>query len=103
MPSSGDATYNAALEAIKAMKQKQQAALVKDKVTFAGQTYAIERNATNKDFKKQEMIDKKRLGGQCDALDDLVGLINDQGKNVNCIEKSKIDWSKYTKEEKLEE
>lgn len=36
-------------------------------------------------------------------MDSLVGLINDQGKNVNCIEKSKIDWTKYTKEEKIEE
>ncbi len=32
-----------------------------------------------------------------------MGLIADQGKNVNCIEKSKIDWGKYTKEEKIEE
>jgi len=35
-------------------------------------------------------------------LDDLVGLINDGGKNVNVVEKSKIDWSKYTKDQKLE-
>lgn len=85
------------------MKEKQAKSLVQDKVTFAGKTYNVERAATDKDAKKQELIDKKRLGGQCDALDQLVGLISDQGKNVNCIEKSKIDWTKYTKEEKLEE
>lgn len=49
------------------------------------------------------MDGKKKLGGQCEALDELVGLINDQGKNVNCIEKSKIDWSNHVKEEKIEE
>ena len=47
-------------------------------------------------------MQKKKLGGQATALDDLVGLINDQGKNINCIEKSKVDWKKYTKEEKLD-
>ena len=100
---SEDPTFNAALEAIRLMKEKQAKSLVQDKVTFAGKTYNVERAATDKDAKKQELIDKKRLGGQCDALDQLVGLISDQGKNVNCIEKSKIDWTKYTKEEKLEE
>jgi len=43
------------------------------------------------------------LGGKCEALDELVGLITAENKNVNCIEKSKIDWGKYTKEEKIEE
>ena len=58
---------------------------------------------TAQDQKKMEVVSKKKLGGQCEALDELVGLINDQGKNVNCIEKSKIDWSKHVKEEKIEE
>ena len=74
---SEDPTFNAALEAIRLMKEKQSKALVSDKVTFAGKTYQVERAATSKDHKKQEMIDKKRLGGQCEALDQLVGLIND--------------------------
>lgn len=85
------------------MKKRQQESLVQDKVTYAGQTYSVERNVTAKDIKKQEIVDKKKLGGQCDALDELVGLISAENKNVNCIEKSKIDWSKHTKEEKLEE
>eukprot|EP00347_Sterkiella_histriomuscorum_P002686 403367195 len=97
-----DEAFNAALEAIRQMKQKQRDLLVQDKVRYAGQTYQVERNATQKDLKQREIQDKKKLGGTCGALDDLVGLINDQGKNVNVVEKSKMDWSKYTKEEKLE-
>eukprot|EP00347_Sterkiella_histriomuscorum_P012360 403368891 len=97
-----DEAFNAALEAIRQMKQKQRDLLVQDKVRYAGQTYQVERNATQKDLKQREIQDKKKLGGTCGALDDLVGLISDQGKNVNVVEKSKMDWSKYTKEEKLE-
>ena len=85
------------------MNKKKLEGTISTKVTFAGQTYSIERNTTQKDVKKQESQDKKKLGGQCDALDDLVGLITAENKNVNCIEKSKIDWGKYTKEEKIEE
>lgn len=48
------------------------------------------------------MNDRKKLGGTCGALDDLVGLINEGGKNVNVVEKSKLDWTSYTKEQKLE-
>ncbi len=41
-------------------------------------------------------MEKKKMG--CAALDDLVGQITDTGKNMNVIQKSKIDWSTYTKE-----
>ena len=85
------------------MKKRQEQAVMQAKVTFAGQSYSVQRNATDKDLKKQETQDKKRLGGQCEALDELVGLISQENKNVNCIEKSKIDWDKHTKEEKIEE
>ncbi len=71
---------------------------VQDKVRYAGQTYAVERDATAKDLKNKEVLDKKKLGGTCGALDDLVGLINEGGKNVNVVEKSKLDWTSYTKE-----
>ena len=29
-------------------------------------------------------------------------MIGDKDKNVSCMDKSKIDWEKYTKEQKLE-
>ena len=47
-------------------------------------------------------MSKKRLGGGCEGLDDLVQMINDKDKNISCIDKSKMDWDQYTKENKLE-
>ena len=47
-------------------------------------------------------IDKKNLGGQNKGLDSLVHMIDNQDKNINCIQKTKIDWDNYTKEQKLE-
>ena len=96
-------TFNAALEAVRLMKKKQQEGLVQDRVMFAGQSYSVERAATGRDLKKQEAQEKRKLGGKCEALDELVGLISAENKNVNCIEKSKIDWDQYAKEEKIEE
>ena len=46
---------------------------------------------------------KKKLGGQAQELDNLVSLIDNKDKNINTIEKTKIDWDKHTKEEKLDE
>ena len=43
------------------------------------------------------MIGKKKLGGACEGLDDLVQMINDKDKSVTCIDKSKMDWDDYTK------
>ena len=38
-----DDTFNAALEAIRLMKKKQQDSVVNTKVNFAGQSYSIQR------------------------------------------------------------
>ena len=37
-----------------------------------------------------------------EGLDALVDIIDNQDKTINTIEKSKLDWDKYTKEKKLE-
>ncbi len=36
------------------------------------------------------------------ALDSLVSQIDSQGKNINAYEKTKMDWDRYTKEQKME-
>ena len=46
-------TFNAAMAAIKAMQEKKEASKVADKVTFAGQSYDIERSKTQKDVRKE--------------------------------------------------
>ena len=47
--------------------------------------------------------DKKKLGGQASELDSLVNMIDNQDKNINALQKTKIDWEKHTKEQKLED
>lgn len=47
--------------------------------------------------------DKKKLGGQATELDSLVNMIDNKDKNINALEKTKIDWDKHTKEQKLED
>ena len=42
--------------------------------------------------------DKKKLGGQASELDSLVNMIDNKDKNINALEKNKIDWDKHTKE-----
>ena len=37
-----------------------------------------------------------------DALDGLVKQIVDKDKNINCMQKTRLDWDKYTHEEKIE-
>jgi hypothetical protein len=37
------------------------------------------------------------------ALDSLVKQIVDKDKNVNCMQKTRMDWDKYTKDENLED
>jgi len=48
-------------------------------------------------------LEKKRLGGKASELDSLVNMIDGKDKNVNVFEKTKIDWDKHTKDEKLED
>jgi len=36
------------------------------------------------------------------ALDNLVAQIEGEGKNINAVQKSKLDWEKYAKENKIE-
>ena len=45
---------------------------------------------------------KNKLGGACQGLDALVSVIDSKDKNVSSLDKSKLDWDKYTKEQKLE-
>jgi len=52
--------------------------------------------------KKDQITDKRKLGGACEGLDELVKMIGDKDKNVNCMQKTRIDWDKHTKEENLE-
>ena len=46
--------------------------------------------------------DKKKLGGQATELDSLVNMIDNKDKNINALQKTKIDWDKHTKEQKME-
>ena len=41
-------------------------------------------------------MSKTKLGGACGALDQIVATIDEKEKNVSSIEKSKLDWDKYT-------
>ena len=90
------------MAAIKAMQDKKLNAKVADKVTFAGQSYQLERAKTNQDVKKQQTVAKNKLGGSCEGLDALVTMIGDKDKNVTTMTKTKIDWDKHTKEQGLE-
>lgn len=45
---------------------------------------------------------KNKLGGACGGLDAIVSIIGEKEKNVTSIEKSKLDWDRHTKEQKLE-
>ena len=61
-----------------------------------------EKKDTEKDVRKDQITEKRKLGGACDGLDELVQMIGDKDKNVNCMQKTRIDWDKHTKEENLE-
>ena len=95
-------TFDAALAAIKAIQDKKNGKTMEQKVKFAGQTFSVEREKTVTDLRKEQQLDKKRLGGGCEGLDNLVQMINDKDKNVTCMDKSKMDWDDYTKKNKLE-
>ena len=90
------------MAAIKAMQAQKEKSKVAEKVTFAGQAYDIERSKTEKDVRKEQTIAKNKLGGSCGGLDAIVQQIGDKDKIVTSITKSKIDWDKHTKEQKLE-
>ena len=49
-------------------------------------------------MKKMMQTNKKKLGGQASELDSLVNMIDNKDKNINALEKTKIDWEKHTKE-----
>ena len=100
--SSDKETYNAAMAAILAMQKKKTEAKKEEKIQFAGKSYSIEREKTTMDVKRESQMSKKKLGGACEGLDDLVQMINDKDKNVTCMDKTKLDWDEYTKENKLE-
>ena len=72
-------------------------------VKFAGATYTVDQRVTATDLKKFATQDKKKLGGQASELDSLVNMIDNKDKNINALTKTKIDWDKHTKEQKLED
>ena len=47
-------------------------------------------------------MEKNKLGGQASELDTLVNMIDNKDKNINALQKTKVDWDKFTKEEKLD-
>ena len=97
-----DDAYAAAMAAVNAMESKKNGSTVETKVKFAGQAYTVERAKTQNDIKQEQRLAKNRLGGACGGLDEIMGVIGEKDKNVSCIDKSKLDWDKYTKDEKLE-
>ena len=48
-------------------------------------------------MKQEQRAAKKYLGGGHGALDAIVGVIDEKEKNVSSLDKSKLDWDKYTK------
>ena len=75
-----------AMEAVKRMKNRSQKQTKEVSVTFAGQNFKISQQVSS--------------GNE---LDSLVSLIDGKDKNVTTYQKSKMDWEKHTKEEKLED
>ena len=71
-------------------------------VKFAGQQYTVEKQMTPSEMLKMQRKNKNTVGGQNTGLDSLVHMIDNQDKNINAYQKTKMDWDKYTKEEKLE-
>lgn len=64
---------------------KAKATTTTDRVTFAGAKYDIERQRTDKDTRKEQTTEKRKLGGACEGLDELVTMIGDKDKNINCM------------------
>ena len=100
--SKDDDAFAAAMSAVKALQDKKNGATVEKKIKFAGQSYSVERSKTVSDIKQEVRQAKNKLGGACGGLDDIMSVIGEKDKNVSCIDKSKLDWDKYTKDEKLE-
>lgn len=94
----GDSAFEAAMAAVKALEARKNGSTMAAKVRFAGQQYSVERAKTDSDVRQEARAGKNRLGGACGGLDDIVATIGEKEKNVTSIEKSKLDWDKYTKE-----
>ena len=73
-------------------------------MNFAGSTYKIDAVKSEKEMmasaRQAALGHKSKLGSlkTNSALDCLVSQIDNQGKNINAYEKTKMDWDKYTKE-----
>ena len=63
------------------------------KVKFAGQSYTVEKQVAGK-----LKMDKLKVGGKNSELDSLVNMIDNKDKNINVVQKTKLDWESYTKE-----
>ena len=74
-----------ALAAIKAMKSRAKEGTVKEKVAFAGGSYEIEREKTEKDIRKEQRLKKLETDNPLglSGLDALVNNIDNLDKKVN--------------------
>lgn len=90
------------MAAAKALEAKKASASVDQKIKFAGQTYQVSRDKTASDIKQEQRTIKNKVGGACGALDAIVNVIDEKEKNVTSLDKSKLDWDKYTRDQKLE-
>ena len=72
-----------------------------EQVKFAGQTFTTQRNKTQADLRKEQQDLKRKTGNE--ALDSLVKQIVDKDKNVNCMQKTRMDWDKYTADARIQE
>ena len=84
------------------MKEQQQAQSTKVAVKFAGQKFEVEKQLNKNELAKLKQQQKKQLGGQQSGLDVLVNMIDNQDKNINAYQKTKLDWDKFTKDNKFE-
>jgi hypothetical protein len=67
------------------MKEKAERDKIAKTVNFAGQKFVVDKEATQKEMQQLQRQEKKRVGGACGALDELVGQIDDGSKNINAI------------------
>ena len=63
-------------------------------VKFAGRSFQVAQQV------KQPIKAPKQTNS---ALDSLVNMIDNQDKNINALQKTKMDWETYTKDKKLED
>ena len=80
-------------------------------MTYAGQTYSFTHKMSNQAQQPKgtdptggrvSLKDSKKQGAG-DELDSLCMMIDGKEKNINAFTKTKLDWEKHTKEQKMED